>query len=145
MTQAKPGDSIQIHFTGTFDDGTIFDSSINGAPIAVTIGNGELIPSFEKALEGMSIGGKKSIRIPAADAYGEYYPEYVQEFDRSQIAADGELKVGTEINAKTPEGHSFVLLVTAINGDKVTVDGNHPMAGKDLNFDLELVDIVSCP
>jgi len=143
MTSTKSGDSIKIHYTGTFDDGTVFDSSMSGDPIAITIGNGEVIPSFEKALEGMTIGEKKSIHIPAADAYGEYHPEYVQEFDRSEINADGELKVGTEINAKTPEGHSFVLIVTAVNGDKITVDGNHPMAGKDLNFELELMAIDS--
>jgi len=143
MTSTKPGDAIKIHYTGTFDDGTVFDSSTGSDPIAITIGNGEVIPSFEKALEGMTIGEKKRIHIPAADAYGEYYPEYVQEFERSQITSDGELKVGMEINAKTAEGHSFVLLITAINGDKVTVDGNHPMAGKDLNFELELVAIDS--
>ena len=144
MSRAKTGDSIQVHYKGTFDDGTIFDSSVDGEPIKFTIGSGEVIPSFEKALEGMAIGEKKSIHIPAADAYGEYYPEYVQEFDRGQITTDSELKVGMEINTKTPEGHSFVVFVTAVNGDKITVDGNHPMAGKDLNFELELIDITPC-
>lgn len=143
MTHAKTGDTIKVHYTGTLDDGTLFETSVGGEPIDLTLGNGEVIPGFEKGVEGMAVGDKRSIRIPAAEAYGDYYPEYVQEFDRSQINAEGELQVGMEINATTPDGHSFVVFVTALNGDKVTVDGNHPMAGKDLNFELELVEIVS--
>lgn len=143
MTKAKTGDSIKVHYTGTFDDGTLFETSVGGAAIEFTLGSGEVIPGFEKGVEGMAVGDKRSIRIPAAEAYGEYYPEYVQEFDRNQITTDRELEVGMEIKATTPEGHTFAVFVTAINGDRITIDGNHPMAGKDLNFELELVDIVS--
>lgn len=145
MTQAKMGDTVRVHYTGAFDDGTVFDSSREADdPFEVTLGNGEVIPSFEKGLEGMRVGEKKAIRIPAVDAYGEYQPHMVQQFDRSEIQMDEEPKIGMEIQAETDDGRSaFVLVVTELNGNKVTLDGNHPMAGKDLNFELELIGINS--
>ncbi len=143
MTQAKIGDIVTVHYTGTLDDGTPFDSSQGGEPFVVTLGQGEVIPSFEKALEGMSIGDKKRIRIEAADAYGEFHEGLVNELDRSEINLDQELRVGMEIEASTPDGNRFMLVVKALNGDKVTLDGNHPLAGQALNFELELVDIRS--
>ena len=145
MIQAKMGDSVSVHYVGTFDDGTVFDSSREqDDPFEVTLGNGEVIPSFEKGLEGMCVGEKKTIRIPAADAYGEYQPHMLQKFGRSEIQVDQELKVGLEIQAETDDGrNSFVLVVTELTDDKVTLDGNHPLAGKDLNFELELIGINS--
>ena len=145
MTQAKMGDSVSVHYVGTFDDDTVFDSSREqDDPFEVTLGNGEVIPSFEKGLEGMCVGEKKTIRIPAADAYGEYQPHMVQQLGRSEIQIDQELKVGMEIQAETDDGrNSFVLVVTELTDDKITLNGNHPLAGKDLNFELELIGINS--
>ncbi|MFC1603332.1 peptidylprolyl isomerase [Pseudomonadota bacterium] len=143
MTQATIGDIVTVHYTGTLDDGTEFDSSQDGEPFAVTLGQGEVIPSFEKGLEGMAIGDKKSIRIEAVDAYGEFHEGLVNELDRSEINLDQELQVGMEIQASTQDGNTFMLVVKELNGDKVILDGNHPLAGQALNFDLELIDIKS--
>jgi len=141
MTQAKVGDIVTVHYTGTLDDGTQFDSSQGGEPFAVTLGQGEVIPDFEKGLEGMAIGDKKSLRIEAVDAYGEFHEGLVNEVDRSEIKLDQELQIGMEIQASTQDGNTFMLVVKELNGDKVTLDGNHPLAGQALNFDLELIDI----
>lgn len=143
MTHAKVGDIVTVHYTGTLDDGTQFDSSQGGEPFAVTLGQGEVIPSFEKGLEGMAIGDKKSLRIEAVDAYGEFHEGLVNELDKSEINLGQELHVGMEIQASTQDGNTFMLVVKEINGDKVTLDGNHPLAGQALNFDLELIDIKS--
>jgi len=143
MTQTKIGDIVTVHYTGTLDDGTQFDSSQGGEPFAVTLGQGEVIPSFEKNLEGMAIGDKKTIRIEAADAYGEFHEGLVNELDRSEIKLDQELQIGMEIQASTQDGNTFMLVIKEINGDKITLDGNHPLAGQALNFDLELIDIKS--
>ena len=143
MTQAKTGDIVTVHYTGTLDDGTQFDASQEGEPFAVTLGQGEVIPSFEKGLEGMAIGDKKSIRIEAEDAYGEFHEGLVNEISRGEIKLDQELQIGMEIQAATQDGNTFMLVVKELNGDKVTLDGNHPLAGQALNFDLELIDIKS--
>jgi len=143
MAQAKIGDIVTVHYTGTLDDGTQFDSSQGGEPFVVTLGQGEAMPSFEKGLEGMSIGDKKSIRIEAVDAYGEFHEGLVNELNRSEIKLDQELQIGMEIQASTQDGNTFMLVIKALNGDKVTLDGNHPLAGQALNFDLELIDIKS--
>ncbi len=143
MTQAKIGDIVTVHYTGTLDDGTQFDASQEGEPFTVTLGQGEVIPSFEKGLEGMYIGDKKSIRIEAVDAYGEFHEGLVNELDRSEIKLDQELQIGMEIQASTQDGNTFMLAIKEFNGNKVTLDGNHPLAGQALNFDLELVDIKS--
>jgi len=142
MAAAKTGDSVKINYTGTLDDGTLFDSSVDGEPLEVTLGKGDVIPGFEQGIEGMLIGEKKSIRIKAEDAYGEHYEGLVQMISRSDIKIDHELKPGMEIQAETQDGNAFMLIVKELNGDKVKLDGNHPLAGEALNFDLELVKIV---
>ncbi|MCF6356049.1 MAG: FKBP-type peptidyl-prolyl cis-trans isomerase, partial [Candidatus Polarisedimenticolaceae bacterium] len=121
MAQAKTGDIVTVHYTGTLDDGTQFDSSQGGEPFVVTLGQGEAMPCFEKGLEGMSIGDKKSIRIEAVDAYGEFHEGLVNELNRSEIKLDQELQVGMEIQASTQDGNTFMLVIKALNGDKVTL------------------------
>jgi len=143
MTQAKTGDIVTVHYTGTLDDGTQFDSSQGGEPFTVTLGLEEAIPSFEKGLEGMSIGDKKSIRIEAADAYGEFHEGLVNELNKNEINLNQELHIGMEIQTSTQDGNTFMLVVKEINGEKITLDGNHPLAGQALNFDLKLIDIKS--
>lgn len=142
MTQAKNGDTVMVHYTGTLDDGTQFDSSVGGEPLEVTLGEGGVIPGFEQALEGMAVGDKKTVNIPVEEAYGEAHSELVQEIPRDQIPAEIELEVGIQLQAEGPQG-PFVVTVTDVADETVTLDGNHPLAGKALNFDLELAEIKS--
>jgi len=143
MTQAKTGDTVKVHYTGTFDDGIQFDTSIGQEPFIVKIGAGETIPGFDKGLEGMAIGDKKTINIPAAEAYGEHNPELIHEVPRADIPEEIDLKVGLELQAQGPDGNSCVLSIKEINEETITVDANHPMVGKNLNFELELIDIAN--
>lgn len=142
MTQAKSGDTVKVHYTGTLDDGTEFDSSAGREPLEVTLGTGQVIPGFEQALEGMAVGDKKTVHIPVEDAYGEAHAELVQEIPRDQIPAEIELEMGLQLQAEGPNG-PFVVVVTDLAEETVTLDGNHPLAGKALNFDLELTEINS--
>jgi FKBP-type peptidyl-prolyl cis-trans isomerase 2 len=142
MTQAKNGDTVKVHYTGTLDDGTEFDSSAGREPLEVTLGTGQVIPGFEQALEGMAVGDKKTVHIPADEAYGEAHSELIQEIPREQIPAEIELEVGLQLQAEGPNG-PFVVVVTDLAEETVTLDGNHPLAGKALNFDLELTEINS--
>lgn len=142
MTQAKTGDTVKVHYTGTLDDGVQFDTSVGGEPLEVTLGNGEVIPGFEKALEGMTAGETKKIHIPADEAYGQAHPELIQQIGRDQIPEEIELSVGLQLQAEGPQG-PIVLVVTELDDETATMDGNHPLAGKDLNFELELAEIVA--
>jgi FKBP-type peptidyl-prolyl cis-trans isomerase 2 len=142
MTQAKSGDTVKVHYTGTLDDGAQFDSSVGGEPLEVTLGNGEVIPGFEKALEGMAVGETKQVHIPADEAYGEAHPELIQQVGREHIPPEIELAVGLQLQAEGPQG-PVVLVVTELDDENVTLDGNHPLAGKNLNFELELAEIVA--
>ena len=141
MSQATEGNRVQVHYTGTLDDGTQFDSSAGREPLEVTLGNGEVIPGFEQALIGMAVGETKSINIPADQAYGDHQPELVQQVERSNIPDDIELSVGMQLQAQGPD-RTYLLVVTDFDDENVTLDGNHPLAGKALNFELELVEII---
>jgi len=141
MSQAKVGDTVKVHYTGTFDDGIQFDSSVGQDPLIVKLGAGETIPGFEKGLEGMAIGDKKTINIQAVEAYGEHNPELIHEVPREDIPEEIDLKVGLELQAQGPDGNSYVLSIKEVNEETILVDANHPMVGKNLNFELEIVDI----
>lgn len=141
MATAAQGDEVKVHYVGTFDDGSEFDSSTGGEPLAFTIGASQVIPGFEKAVEGMEPGDKKQIRIEAADAYGDYDADQLVTVERELLPEDLDLEVGMQLQAETEDGLPLVVTVSAIDGDKITLDGNHPMAGKALNFALELVEI----
>ena len=141
MGQAKTGDSVKIHYTGTLDDGTQFDSSEGREPLAFELGSGQVIPGFDKAVDGMAVGESKKVNIPAEDAYGPHHPQMVQEVPRSALPDDLEPEEGMGLQAQGPDGQVINLVVTAIQDDSITVDGNHPLAGKALNFDIELVSI----
>jgi FKBP-type peptidyl-prolyl cis-trans isomerase 2 len=140
MATAKDGDTVKIHYKGFFDGGEVFDSSEGREPLEFAVGGGQVIPGFEQGVTGMAEGEKKTINIPAAEAYGEYRDDMVQEVERSQFPPDAELKPGQMFQVDTPGG-PMPVTVKAVVGDKVTLDANHAMAGKDLNFDLELVSI----
>ena len=141
MSQAKAGDTVKIHYTGTLDDGTQFDSSAGRDPLEFELGSGQVIPGFEKAVEGMSVGDTKTVNIPAEDAYGPRHDQMIQEVPRSALPDDIEPQVGMGLQARRPDGAMLDLTITEVGEESITVDGNHPLAGQALNFDLELVEI----
>ncbi|MCU7923044.1 MAG: peptidylprolyl isomerase [Candidatus Thiodiazotropha sp. (ex Dulcina madagascariensis)] len=142
MRQAKQGDTVRIHYTGTLDDGTQFDSSSDRDPIEFTLGENTVIPGFESGVAGMQVGDQKKIHIPAEDAYGEHNNALVEDVPLHNFPADLELHVGMHLQAQSPNGENFNVVVTALTDENATIDGNHPLAGEALNFDLELVEIV---
>ena len=141
MSQAKSGDTVKIHYTGTLDDGSEFDSSAGRDPLEFTVGSGQDIPGFDKAVEGMAVGDQKKVRIEAEDAYGEPSDQMIQEVPKSALPDDLEPKEGMGLQAKGQDGRVINLTITEVSDETITVDGNHPLAGKPLNFDIELVSI----
>ena len=142
MTTAKKGDAIKVHYSGRLEDGTSFDSSRGGDPLALTLGKGEVIPGFDQAIEGMSLGESKTVTIPAEQAYGPRIDELVVVLERKDMPEDIDLSIGRQLEVTQEEGESFVVEVTSLSDTTVTLDANHPLAGKDLIFDIELVEIV---
>ena len=141
MTQAKKGDKVHVHYTGTLEDGTEFDSSRNRDPLEFTIGKNEVIPGFETIVTGMTVGETKKETIPSEDAYGPHHDERVMDLDRDRLPQDLEVSVGQLLEMRHPDGHKIPAMVTGITDDKVTIDANHPLAGKDLTFEIELIAI----
>jgi peptidylprolyl isomerase len=141
MTQAKAGDTVAIHYTGTLADGSQFDSSEGRDPLRFTLGSGQIIAGLDAAITGMSQGEKKSVTIVAAEAYGDHRPEAVQAVPRAQIPAEIPLEVGGGLQVQTPDGQTIPVTVTSVTDEEVTLDANHPLAGKDLTFAVELVEI----
>lgn len=142
MTKAKSGDTVRIHYTGTLTDGTTFDSSEGRQPLEFTLGSGQIIKGLDAKVEGMEIGEKDKVTIPAAEAYGPHDPQNVQQVPRNQIPPEVEVQPGTQLQARTQDGNTINLTVVEASPEEVTVDANHPLAGKDLVFDVELVEIV---
>ena len=141
MTQAKAGDTVAIHYTGTLVDGSQFDSSEGRDPLRFTLGSGQIIAGLDAAITGMSQGEKKSVTIAAAEAYGDHRPEAVQAVPRAQIPTEIPLEVGGGLQVQTPDGQTIPVTVTSVTDEEVTLDANHPLAGKDLTFAVELVEI----
>lgn len=141
MTEAAHGDTVNIHYTGKFTDGTVFDSSSGREPLAFELGSGQVIPGLDKAMRGMTVGAKKTIDIPADEAYGPHHPEGVQQVQRDQLPQEIETKVGTQLQATGADGQTINLTIVEESDDVITMDANHPLAGKDLVFDVELVSI----
>ena len=141
MSQAKSGDTVQIHYTGTLDDGTQFDSSEGRDPLEFEVGSGQVIPGFEKAVEGMAVGDSKSVRIEADEAYGPRHEQLVQEVERSVLPDDLDPETGMALQSSSPDGQVTQFMVTEVTDETITVDANHPLAGHALSFDIELVDI----
>jgi peptidylprolyl isomerase len=141
MTAAKSGDNVKVHYTGTLNDGSQFDSSQGREPLEFTLGTGQVIPGFDEAVAGMVIGDNKTVTIPADEAYGAHNQEMVQQVPRSAIPDDIQLELGLVLSAQGPDGQTLSFTVVEFNEEQVTVDGNHPLAGQDLTFALELVAI----
>lgn len=136
----KTGDTIQIHYKGTLDDGEVFDSSEGREPLQFQVGSGMVIKGFDDGVVGMKIGDKKSINIPSKEAYGESNPEMIFDFERSQIPAEIPVEVGGMLNMHNGQ-QQVPVKILEVSDDKIKLDANHPLAGRDLNFDLELVQI----
>jgi peptidylprolyl isomerase len=130
MAQAKQGDLVKVHYTGTLDDGTVFDSSEDSEPLQFVIGEGMLIPAFEQGIVGMKPGESKSVHIAAVDAYGPYMDEMIIEVDRSEVPANLNLELGMQLQIGEEDGHSTVATVAKLTDEKVYLDANHPLAGR---------------
>lgn len=137
---AKSGDTVRVHYTGTLDDGTTFDSSEGNDPLEFTVGSGQVIPGFDAALEGLEIGESKKFTIPAAEAYGDHNTEATQVVPKE--AFEQEPVVGGVVELAAPDGRKLAAVIAEIIEENVTLDFNHPLAGKDLTFDIELVEVV---
>lgn len=141
MAQAKKGDSVKIHYTGRLDDGTVFDSSRERDPLEFTVGSGMVIPGFDSAVAGMEVGEEKTTSIPADEAYGPRRDDLLIPVPTDQLPDDLEPQVGQQLQMQTGDGQTFVAAVTRIGDEEVVLDANHPLAGKELTFDIELVEI----
>ena len=141
MSQVKENDTVKVHYTGKLTDGQVFDTSEGKDPIEFTLGQGQLIPGFEKGLLDMKVNEKKTITIPKEEAYGDPREDLVQEVEKSQLPEEIKPEVGMGLVSKTPDGREMNLVVAEVKEETIVVDGNHPLAGKDLVFDLEVVEI----
>lgn len=142
MGEAKTGDTVRIHYTGTLSDGSTFDSSEGRDPLEFKLGTGQVIPGFDKAVTGMTVGDEQTVEIPADDAYGAHDPNGLQGFPRDQVPADIPLDIGTRLQLAGPQGQPIMVTVAEVTETEVILDANHPLAGKDLTFKIELVEIV---
>jgi peptidylprolyl isomerase len=142
MTQAKSGDTVKIQYTGRLDDNSVFDTSVDHDPIQLTIGRGRTIPALEEAIIGMETGKSKTIEISAEQAYGAYQKELVHTVNRKVLPAEMEPEIGKRLKATSMDGRAFSVTIKDISEKTVTMDANHPLAGKDLTFDIELIAII---
>ena len=138
---AKSGDTVRIHYTGTLTDGEQFDSSRDKQPIEFTLGKGQMIAGFEAAVDGMTLGERKTVTIPSDEAYGAHDPALLQEVPKTRLPPDLELTIGMVVQAADATGRTMRLSVQEIRDETVIFDANHPLAGKDLIFDIELVEL----
>ena len=142
MTQAKSGDTVKVDYTGKLEDGTVFDTSASREPLQFSIGSGQIIPGFDQAVIGMNVGDKKTVNIPSDEAYGPHLEDRVLEVNQDQIPKHLNLEVGQQVQVPQKDGSKMFFVVTNISETSVTLDGNHPLAGKDLIFDIQLVEIL---
>jgi FKBP-type peptidyl-prolyl cis-trans isomerase 2 len=141
MTQVKNGDTVSIHYTGTLNDGTTFDSSEGRDPLAFQVGSGQIIPGLDSAMPGMAVGDKKTVNVPCDQAYGPVNPDMRQQVQRTEIPAEIPTEVGTRLQMQDQNGQVIPVVVVDANETTVTLDANHPLAGQDLTFAIELVEI----
>jgi len=141
VAQAKEGDEVQVHYTGKLEDGTVFDTSEDGDPLNFTIGENRVIPGFEEAVTGMEPGDSKTTEVEPEQAYGEHREDMVMEMERDQIPDDVDPEVGQQLQLRLENGQTVPVLITALGEDTVTIDANHPLAGRKLMFEIELIDV----
>lgn len=141
MAQAKQGDTVKVHYTGKLDDGTVFDSSEGRDPLEFTVGSGQVIPGFDTGVTGMSAGESKTVKIPSVEAYGPHHEEMMIEVGRDEFPPEIAPTIGDQLQMRHETGQIVMVTVTEVGEDKVTLDANHPLAGKDLTFDIQLVEV----
>jgi len=141
MQQVKKGDTIKVHYHGKLVDGTTFDSSEGREPLEFEVGGGMVIQGFDQGVTGMTIGEKKTVQIPADEAYGPKQEDMIMEFPRDKFPADMVPEVGLQLNMSNGQGQDFPVVIAEVQESIVILDANHPLAGQDLIFDLELVEI----
>ncbi|SFO87687.1 FKBP-type peptidyl-prolyl cis-trans isomerase [Tranquillimonas alkanivorans] len=141
MSQAKPGDTVRMHYTGTLADGSTFDSSQGREPLEFTVGSGQIIPGLDSAVSGMEVGESKTVTVAPEQAYGDRDPARTQSVPREQIPEHIPTEPGTQLQVQTPEGQTIPVVVADVNDSEVTLDANHPLAGQELTFQVELVEI----
>lgn len=141
MAQAKTGDKVKVHYKGTLDDGTVFDSSEGRDPLEFTVGSKQVIAGFDDAVEGLEVDSSVTVNIPCDKAYGPKRDDMLVELTREQFNSDVEPELGQRFQVQQPDGQVMVVTVAAVTEEKVTLDGNHPLAGKDLTFEIKLVEI----
>ena len=141
MSTIKNGDTVSVHYTGTLTSGEVFDSSLERKPLKFTLGKGQLIPGFERAIMGLSVGEKIKANIPSKEAYGEHNSEMVLRVPNNQLPSELDAQVGMQLQLNQPDGQVIPVQITQVKVEMVTIDGNHPLAGEDLNFDIEIIEI----
>jgi len=141
MAAAQTGNKIQMHYTGSLEDGTVFDSSQGRDPLEFELGAGQIIPGLDAAVTGMALGAEKTVTIPADEAYGAHDPDRVQAVPREQFPDHIPAEVGTELQVQTPDGQTLPVVIADVNDAAVVLDANHPLAGKDLTFAVSIVGI----
>ena len=135
---ASSGDTVRVHYTGTLQDGTQFDSSKGRDPLQFTVGAGQVVPGFDKAVSGMEVGETKTVTIDAKDAYGEPDPNQVVEVSKDQLPPDSNVSVGDQLQLGMQNGGSMIVRVAEVNENSILLDANHPLAGEDLTFEITL-------
>ncbi len=143
MQQVKNGDTVKVHYQGRLTDSTVFDSSEGRDPLEFEVGAGQVIKGFEDGVLGMEVGQKRTIEIPVDDAYGPADPQMLMEFPIDRLPKDLKPEVGMQLTMRDNAGNPIPVVVAEVKPDAIIIDGNHPLAGEDLVFDLELVEIVS--
>ncbi|WP_425083929.1 FKBP-type peptidyl-prolyl cis-trans isomerase [Ruegeria profundi] len=141
MSEIKQGDTVRIHYTGTLLDETVFDSSDGRDPLEFVVGSGQIIPGLDSAMPGLAVGDKKRVEIACVDAYGPINPAMRQDIPREGIPNDIPLEPGSQLQMQTPDGQALPVTVVEANEATVTLDANHPLAGQDLIFDIEVVSV----
>jgi peptidylprolyl isomerase len=142
MAQVQFGQTVKVHYTVRLDDGTVVDSTKDQEPFTFTIGLGAVIPGFEKEIATMSTGESKSIKVSAEDGYGPHYRELIKEVDRDKFPADFKFEVGQQLELPDPEGQGALVTVLKVSDKTVILDINHPLAGKELTIDIELLQVL---
>lgn len=143
MSKVKNGDTVKVHYTGSLEDGSVFDTSQDREPMEFTLGSGQLIPGFEKAVEGMEKGESTKVTIPSEEAYGEPREDLIISVPRENMPDGVTPEVGMQLQVNQPDGQSIPVRITEIADEEVKLDANHPLAGKDLTFEIELMEISS--
>jgi peptidylprolyl isomerase len=141
MTQAKESDTVKVHYTGRLNDGTVFDSSVDREPLEFTLGEGQVIPGFEEAVIGMNLGDSKTVAIPADQAYGPYRQEMLVVIGRGEFPTSITPEIGQHLQVRQADGQVILVTIAEVTDSTVTLDANHPLAGQDLTFEIELVEI----